>query len=120
MCTKSLITVRWVPRIIFAVSRTALRGTGEGVVVEFDATPEAVHDTLTALHERGAQIRAEGRGYVISGDDGLTTLVRDTLADTGAGVRSSCANSATRNSCSIQRNSSSWASLAPFSACRAR
>ncbi len=74
-------------QVAAAGSLDALRGTGEGVVVEFDATPEAVHDTLTALHERGAQIRAEGRGYVISGDDGLTTLVRDTLADTGAGVR---------------------------------
>jgi ABC-2 type transport system ATP-binding protein len=70
-----------------AGSLDALRGTGEGVAIEFDATPELVHTTLTALHTTGAQIRAEGRGYVISGDDGLFTTVRDTVAETGAGIR---------------------------------
>ena len=70
-----------------AGSLEALRGTGEGVALELDGTPELVHHTLDAIHRTGAQIRAEGRGYVITGDERLFTTVRDVLASTGVGIR---------------------------------
>jgi ABC-2 type transport system ATP-binding protein len=64
-----------------------LRGSGEGLAVEFDA-PQALVDTvLTTIYRTGAQIRVEGRGYVITGDDQLFQLVRDVAADHKAGIR---------------------------------
>jgi ABC-2 type transport system ATP-binding protein len=64
-----------------------LRGAGEGLAVEFDGTQDLVDATLTIVHATGAQIRVEGRGYVITGDERLFDLVRDAAASTGAGIR---------------------------------
>ncbi|MEZ5203759.1 MAG: ABC transporter ATP-binding protein [Acidimicrobiales bacterium] len=64
-----------------------LRGTGEGVAVEFDGTPQLVNDTLAIVHRTGAHIRPEGRGFVISGDEHLAATVRDAIATTGIGLR---------------------------------
>jgi len=64
-----------------------LRGAGEGVAVEFDGDHSLVVDTLNQIHATGAQIRQEGRGFVITGDDQLATTVRDAIAHSGVGLR---------------------------------
>jgi len=64
-----------------------LRGGGEGLSVELDGTPEAVHAALTAIHATGAEIRVEGKRYVVTGDDRIFATVRDAVADAGAGIR---------------------------------
>jgi ABC-2 type transport system ATP-binding protein len=70
-----------------AGSLDELRGSGEGVAVELDGDPQLVNDTLTIVHRTGAQIRPEGRGFVITGDDHLVDIVRDAIASTGIGLR---------------------------------
>ncbi|MFN8016532.1 MAG: ABC transporter ATP-binding protein [Acidimicrobiales bacterium] len=70
-----------------AGSLDALRGTGEGVAVELDGDQPLVDATLSIIHGTGAQIRPEGRGWVITGDGQLFTAVRDAIAQTGIGVR---------------------------------
>jgi len=70
-----------------AGSLDTLRGSGEGVAVEFDGSPDLVNATLTTIHATGAAIRPEGHGFVITGDDRLLTVVRDAVADSGIGVR---------------------------------
>ena len=68
-------------------SLDALRGEGAGVAVEFDGDQQQVDATLTIVYETGAQIRPEGRGWVITGDEHLFRTVRDAIASTGIGVR---------------------------------
>ncbi|MCU1369821.1 MAG: transporter, partial [Ilumatobacteraceae bacterium] len=70
-----------------AGSLDALRGEGQGVAVEFDGDQPLVDATLTTVYNTGATIRAEGRGFVISGDDQLFTTVRDAIAASGIGIR---------------------------------
>jgi ABC-2 type transport system ATP-binding protein len=65
----------------------SLRGEGEGVAVEFDGDQDLVDATLTTVYNTGAQIRPEGRGWVITGDDQLFSTVRDAIATSGVGVR---------------------------------
>jgi ABC-2 type transport system ATP-binding protein len=74
-------------QVVAAGTLQELRGDGEGVTVELDGDPELIHQTLTAIHGRGAQIRAEGRGYVITGDEQVFDVVRDVIARTGVGLR---------------------------------
>ncbi|MCU1497472.1 MAG: transporter ATP-binding protein [Acidimicrobiales bacterium] len=64
-----------------------LRGRGEGLAVELDGGQPAIDAALTIVHATGAQIRAEGRGYVITGDDRLFDTLRDAVASSGAGIR---------------------------------
>ncbi len=64
-----------------------LRGQSEGVAVEFDGDQALVDAALTKVHATGAQIRVEGKGYVIAGDDRVFTIVRDAIAEVGVGVR---------------------------------
>lgn len=70
-----------------AGSLDALRGAGEGLSVELDGGQEVIDAALTLVHATGADIRVEGRGYVITGDDGVFDVVRDAVATTGAGIR---------------------------------
>ncbi|WP_426571789.1 ABC transporter ATP-binding protein [Aquihabitans sp. McL0605] len=70
-----------------AGSLDSLRGSGEGVAIEFDGDQQLIDATLTTIHGTGAQIRHDTRGYVISGDEGLFTTVRDAVAASGVGVR---------------------------------
>jgi ABC-2 type transport system ATP-binding protein len=74
-------------QVVAAGTLQELRGDGEGVTVELDGDPELIHQTLTAIHGRGAQVRAEGRGYVITGDEQVFDVVRDVIARTGVGLR---------------------------------
>ncbi len=64
-----------------------LRGDALGVAVELEGDRELVEATLTIVHRTGAQIRPEGRGFLITGDAGLHDVVRDAIASTGVGVR---------------------------------
>jgi len=64
-----------------------LRGQGEGLAVELDGDQALIDATLTRVHATGAQIRIEGKGYVITGDDRLFATVRDAIAEVGVGVR---------------------------------
>jgi len=64
-----------------------LRGDGEGVAIEFDGEPAIIDQTLGVIHAAGAQIRVEGRGFVITGDQQLPRTVRDAIASSGVGVR---------------------------------
>ncbi|MCU1358243.1 MAG: transporter ATP-binding protein [Acidimicrobiales bacterium] len=65
----------------------ALRGSSEGLAVEFEGDQAAIDAALTAVYATGAQIRIEGRGYVITGDERLFDIVRDAIADAGAPLR---------------------------------
>ncbi|MCB0972785.1 MAG: ABC transporter ATP-binding protein [Acidimicrobiales bacterium] len=73
--------------VVASGSLDDLRGEGEGVAIEFDGDQALVDATLTTIHQRGAQIRIEGRGYVIVGDDELFATVRDAAAASGVGIR---------------------------------
>jgi ABC-2 type transport system ATP-binding protein len=64
-----------------------LRGGGEGMAIELDGEQAVIDRTLTTIHATGAQIRHEGRGFVITGDARLPTIVRDAIAESGVGVR---------------------------------
>lgn len=64
-----------------------LRRGGEGVAVELEGPPEQVHAALEALHRGGAGVRAEGRGYVVTGGDDVFDRVRDAVADHEVGIR---------------------------------
>ncbi len=64
-----------------------LRAGGEGLAVELDGTEEEVNAALTAVHTTGAHIRVDGDRYLITGDDRLFEVVRDAVADAGAGIR---------------------------------
>jgi ABC-2 type transport system ATP-binding protein len=68
-------------------SLDVLRGGSQGLTVELDGPPEAVDATLGAVRADGATVRAEGRGHVITGNDGLFRIVRDSAAEAGAGIR---------------------------------
>jgi hypothetical protein len=57
------------------------------VAVEFDGDQQLVDATLTTIYNTGAVIRPEGRGWVITGDDGLFTTVRDAAVTSGIGIR---------------------------------
>jgi ABC-2 type transport system ATP-binding protein len=70
-----------------AGSLDALRGSGEGVALELDGDPAAIEAALTTIHGTGAHIRVEQRGYVITGDERLWQIVRDSVADAGASIR---------------------------------
>lgn len=74
-------------RVVAAGTLDALRGEGEGVAVEFDGDQALVDAALTTIYNTGAQIRPEGRGYVITGDDQLLGTVRDAIAAAGVGIR---------------------------------
>ncbi|MCB0958785.1 MAG: ABC transporter ATP-binding protein [Acidimicrobiales bacterium] len=64
-----------------------LRGDALGVSVELDGDRAVVDETLTIVHRTGAEIRAEGRGYLITGGADIHHVVRDAIATTGVGVR---------------------------------
>lgn len=64
-----------------------LRGDSLGVAVELDGDQALVDETLTIVHRTGAEIRREGRGFVITGGSGVHDTVRDAIAATGVGVR---------------------------------
>ncbi|CAN5746738.1 ABC transporter ATP-binding protein [soil metagenome] len=64
-----------------------LRGTGEGLAVELDGSPEVIEAALAVVRASGADIRDEGRGYVITGDDRIFDTVRDAVDQAGAGIR---------------------------------
>lgn len=64
-----------------------LRGDARGVTVELDGDAALVEQTLTIVHRAGAEIRPEGRGFVITGGTDLHSLVRDAIATTGIGLR---------------------------------
>jgi len=64
-----------------------LRGSGEGLMLELDGDAPTIEAALTAIHATGAEIRTAGRGYLVSGPEGLFTTVRDAVASTGAGIR---------------------------------
>ncbi|QXC63094.1 ABC transporter ATP-binding protein [Aquihabitans sp. G128] len=68
-------------------SLDVLRGTGEGLAVELDGTQDVIDAALGIVHATGAEIRIEGRGYVITGDDALFDTVRDAVTRSGAGIR---------------------------------
>ena len=64
-----------------------LRGSGEGLTLELDGDPATVEAALTAIHATGAEIRVNGRSYLVTGPDGLFVTVRDAVAGSGAGIR---------------------------------
>lgn len=64
-----------------------LRGSGEGLSVELDGPQDRIDAALTTVHASGAQIRVEGRNYVITGDDRLFDTVRDAVVGAGVGIR---------------------------------
>lgn len=70
-----------------AGSLDSLRGAEEGLVIELEGPPELIDGMLTQVHATGAEIRVDGRQYLITGDDGLFQTVRDAAADTGVAIR---------------------------------
>lgn len=64
-----------------------LRGQGEGLVLELEGEPGVVEDALRLIKERGAEIRDDAPRHYVTGGDDLYELVRDSVADTGAGIR---------------------------------
>ncbi|MCU1453102.1 MAG: transporter ATP-binding protein [Acidimicrobiales bacterium] len=64
-----------------------LRGAGEGLVLELVGDPARIEAAVTAIRATGAEVRVDGRRYLISGDDDLFEVVRDAVADSGAGIR---------------------------------
>ena len=74
-------------RVAAAGSLDVLRGPGEGLAVEFDGTQGEIDATLTIVHATGAQIRIDGRRYLVSGNDHLFDVLRDAAARTGVGIR---------------------------------
>ncbi|MEO6988344.1 MAG: ABC transporter ATP-binding protein [Aquihabitans sp.] len=70
-----------------AGSLDVLRGSGEGLSVEFDGPPDLIDVALTQIYGTGAQIRPSGRSYLITGDDQLFDTVRDAAVDAGIGIR---------------------------------
>ena len=64
-----------------------LRGSGEGLTVEFDGTPVEIEAVLTAIHSTGAEIRVTGSAHLITGDEKLFETVRNIVADHAIGIR---------------------------------
>jgi ABC-2 type transport system ATP-binding protein len=65
----------------------ALRGHGEGLVLELEGEPSVVEDALRLIKERGAEIRDDAARHFVTGGDDLYEVVRDAVAETGAGIR---------------------------------
>jgi len=70
-----------------AGSLADLRGTGEGLVLELDADPVTRSRVVDALRSGGADVRDDGNRLLVTGGGDLFERVRDTVADTGAGIR---------------------------------
>lgn len=64
-----------------------LRGSSEGIEIEFDGAPDVIHGALTAIRATGAEVRPRGRGFTIVGGDDLPTVVRDVVAAHDLGIR---------------------------------
>jgi len=65
----------------------ALRGHGEGLVLELEGDPSVVEDALRLIKERGAEILDDAARHFVTGGDDVYEVVRDSVAETGAGIR---------------------------------
>ncbi|MCU1351968.1 MAG: transporter ATP-binding protein, partial [Acidimicrobiales bacterium] len=74
-------------RVAAAGTLDELRGEGEGLVLEVDGEPAAVDAALDAVRATGAEVRIDGRRYLVSGGEDLFDVVRDAVADHGVGIR---------------------------------
>ena len=71
-------------RVLAAGPLDTLRAGATGVVVELD---DHVEEVSARLRARGCEVTAAGTHLEVTGPDGLTELVRDAVADTGAALR---------------------------------